>query len=213
MSLEIKNVSIRAGEFRISDISLTIPTGACAVIMGKSGAGKTTLMEALCGLRAIDAGVISLDGHRIDDLRPGERGIGLVPQDAALFPHMTVLEHIEFSLRLQKWSKAEVKGRVSELADSLGLEGLLNRKPASLSGGEKKRVALGRAIAAKPKLLCLDEAFTGLDDDSSLAIISQLKRMIEAESITTLNITHRLTEAEALGGEIYRDFSDHLLAK
>ena len=204
MSLEIQSISISAGGFSLSNLSLIIPQGECAVIMGKSGMGKTTLMEAICGLRSVDEGSIILAGNKIEQLRPGERGIGLVPQDSALFSHMTVREHIEFPLKLQKWSQVDVKDRVNDLSLSLGLESLLERKPARLSGGEKKRVAIGRAIAARPRLLCLDEAFTGLDDESSLAIISQLKEMICEESITTINITHRIEEAKLIGDELYQ---------
>lgn len=204
MSLEIKNLSISAGGFSLSDISLSIPKGECAVIMGKSGAGKTTLMESLCGLRSIDTGGVFLNGDRIDQLRPGERGIGLVPQDAALFPHMTVREHLEFSLKLQKWGAADVKYRSSDLAESLGLEALLNRKPINLSGGEQKRVAIGRAIAAKPKLLCLDEAFTGLDDEASRIVIAHLQEVTRKDRVTTISVTHRLAEAELMADCIYQ---------
>lgn len=203
MSLEIDHLSVTAGDCQLSGIQLLIPQGACAVIMGKSGVGKTTLMEAICGLRKHDSGGIFIAGRRVDTLRPGERQVGLVPQDGALFPHMNVREHLEFALKLQRWSKNNISERVDSLATALDLEKLLSRRPRGLSGGESKRVTIGRALAARPRLLCLDEAFTGLDDESSMEVIDYLKVMIKEENITTLNITHRKDEAKMLGGELY----------
>ncbi|MGB0993126.1 MAG: ATP-binding cassette domain-containing protein, partial [Akkermansiaceae bacterium] len=169
----------------------------------KSGAGKTTLMEGLCGLRQLKGGSILLDGTDITHLRPGERGIGLVPQDTVLFPHMTVREHLAFAPELAGWGKVEVTQRVETLAESLGIMSLLDRKPQGLSGGEGKRVALGRAIAAKPKLLCLDEALTGLDGETHTGILDLLDSVIKQESLTTLHITHREDEAARLGQSVY----------
>ncbi|MCP5535973.1 MAG: ABC transporter ATP-binding protein [Akkermansiaceae bacterium] len=199
MSLAITQLSVRAGEFRLSDVSLAITTGHCGVLMGRSGSGKTTLMEALCGLRKVETGGITLDDQRIDHLRPGERQIGLVPQDTVLFPHMTVREHLEFGPRLQKWQKEEINKRVESLAASLSIIELLDRRPRGLSGGEAKRVAIGRAIAGRPKLLCLDEALTGLDREAHEGMMVLLKDVIQRESLTTLHITHRQEEAEFLG--------------
>lgn len=199
MSLKIHQLTVRSGEFTLSDASLKISSGKCAVLMGRSGVGKTTLMEALCGLRSVEAGEILLNDRRIDCLRPGERGIGLVPQDTVLFPHLTVREHLEFGPRLQKWSSGELDDRVEDLADSLGIEELLDRLPQGLSGGEAKRVAFGRAMAGRPDLLCLDEALTGLDRETHESIMTLLKEVIHRESITTLHITHREEEARFLG--------------
>lgn len=199
MSLAITQLTVRAGEFSLSDVSLVVTTGQCGVLMGPSGSGKTTLMEALCGLRKVEVGGIDLYDQRIDHLRPGEREIGLVPQDTVLFPHMTVREHLEFGPQLQKWEKEEINERVESLAASLSIEDLLDRRPRGLSGGEAKRVAIGRAIAGRPKLLCLDEALTGLDRKTHEGIMVLLKDVIQQESLTTLHITHREEEAEFLG--------------
>ncbi|MGJ8677399.1 MAG: ATP-binding cassette domain-containing protein [Akkermansiaceae bacterium] len=206
MSLHLKNLTVSSGSFTLRDITLHVPKGECLVLMGKSGAGKTTLMEALCGLRKVDAGEILIDGKRINHLRPGDREIGLVPQDSALFPHMTVREHLEFALRLRglRVSEDQHVDRITELGDSLGIKEIFKRKPDGLSGGEKKRVAIARALVARPKLLCLDEAFTGLDDETSLKILKHLKQMISKEGITTLNITHRREEAALIGGHVYQ---------
>ena len=170
--------------------------------MGASGSGKTTLMEALCGLRHISAGTIHLDNRNITHLRPGERGIALVPQDNVLFPHLTVREHLAFGPSIQQWSKPDIVERVDQLAQQLGITSLLNRTPENLSGGEAKRVALGRALATRPSLLCLDEALTGLDDDTYAEILDLLKTTIAENSLTTLHITHNRAEARQLADTI-----------
>lgn len=204
MSLIIENLSVEAGDFTLSEISLSIPEGKCAVLMGRSGSGKTTLMEALCGLRQVSSGSIMLGGMAIQSLRPAERGIGLVPQDAALFPHLTVREHLSFGPSLNRWKKSRIAARVESLASMLGLDHLLERKPQGLSGGEAKRVALGRAIAVHPKLLCLDESLNGLDRETHDTIMELLLRIIREERLTTLHITHREDEAQAIGDLVYK---------
>ena len=203
MSLEIKNLVTTAGSYQPPEISLTVPAAGTATIMGKSGVGKTTMMESLCGLRPTQSGTITLAGKAIHQLRPGERHVGLVPQDAALFPHMNVREHIAFGPKLQRWSRAEISQRIDELAQALRIEDLLTRMPHHLSGGESKRVAIGRALAAKPQVLCLDEALSGLDADSTGDIIATLKRLTQQAGMITLNITHQRAEAQLLQGDIY----------
>lgn len=204
MSLEINHLHARAGAFSLTDVSLTIPTGRCAVLMGPSGSGKTTLMEALCGLRTVDGGSIQLGGVDITRLRPGARGIGLVPQDTVLFPHLTVREHLAFGPRLHAWERPRIDERVKSLAEALGISALLDRKPKGLSGGEGKRVALGRAIAARPRLLCLDEALTGLDRETHENILLLVRDLVKGEELTTLYITHREEEVNELGDLVYR---------
>jgi molybdate/tungstate transport system ATP-binding protein len=200
--LDIQQLSIQAGTFELDWISFQIKSGLSTALMGPSGSGKTTIMEAICGLRHIQSGCILLAGNDITHLRPGERQVALVPQDNVLFPHLSVREHLAFGPSIQKWSSAKTKQRCNELADNLGLTQLLDRMPAKLSGGEAKRVALGRALATRPTLLCLDEALTGLDDETHAEILQLLKSTIAQESITTLHITHSQSEAKALSQEI-----------
>jgi ABC-type sugar transport system ATPase subunit len=204
MSLEIKNLTMQAGQFTLSGASMCIPTGQCGILMGRSGSGKTTLMEALCGLRQVLKGSVMLGERCITHLRPCERGIGLVPQDTVLFPQMTVKEHLAFGPELAGWEKQTVCERVEELSEAMGIVDLLDRKPQGLSGGEAKRVSLGRAIAVRPQLLCLDEALTGLDPETHSSIMKLLKKIIAQEKLTTLYITHQQSEAEALGQIIYK---------
>jgi molybdate/tungstate transport system ATP-binding protein len=127
-----------------------------------------------------------------------------VPQDNVLFPTMTVCEHLAYGPRLRKWKKPEINSRIEEVAAELGITSLLNRLPRGLSGGEAKRVAIGRAIAAKPSLLCLDESFTGLDDETLTEVMEVVKSTIQREKISTLLITHQMKEAQILGDIIYR---------
>ncbi|PQJ30170.1 ABC transporter ATP-binding protein [Rubritalea profundi] len=200
--LTVQQLSIKSGSFELNSISFDVPTGACVALMGTSGSGKTTIMEAICGLRQITAGKIMLDGRDITKLPPGARHVALVPQDNVLFPHLSVRDHLAFGPSIQKWSSADTKLRVEELAESLGITHLLDRGPDKLSGGESKRVALGRALATRPSLLCLDEALTGLDDDTHAEILDVIKSHISKENITTLHITHSLREAEELADQV-----------
>ena len=200
--LDIQQLSIQAGSFQLDSVTFSVEMGSCTALMGSSGSGKTTIMEAICGLRHINSGSINLAGTDITQLRPGERGVALVPQDNVLFPHLNVREHLAFGPTIQKWPKAQMSERCDELAENLGIRHLLERRPAMLSGGEAKRVALGRALATRPHLLCLDEALTGLDDDSHREIMELIKSTIARENTTTLHITHSLREAHELADTV-----------
>ena len=200
----IDNISVRAGGFTISDIGFEIPDGNCLALMGKSGSGKSTILEAICGLREVVAGRILIGGDDRTFAAPKDRMIGLVPQDNVLFPTMTVREHLGYGPLLRKWKRADIATRVDQLAAELGIEHLLERQPRWLSGGEAKRVAIGRAIAANPQLLCLDECFSGLDSDTLMEIMAVLKATIQREQISTLLITHQEREAEYLADSIYK---------
>lgn len=204
----IDNVSVRAGSFTLSDINFEIAKGECLALMGKSGSGKTTIMEAICGLREVISGTISIDGKDRTHAAPRDRMVGLVPQENVLFPTMTVREHLAYGPRLRKWKKSEIEQRVEEVAAELSITGLLDRHPRGLSGGEAKRVAIGRSISAKPSLLCLDESFTGLDDETLTEVMEVVKSTIQREKICTLLITHQIKEASFLGDFIYQVYQD-----
>lgn len=162
--IAVEHLTIRIGTFALADIAFAVPTGQYAVLMGRTGTGKTTLLEAICGLKPVVAGAIRLNERNVTRLKPAERGIGYVPQDAALFSTMTVREHLAFPLMIRKWNREKIEGRVVELAEMLGLTPLLDRKPLGLSGGEAQRVALGRALAFRQNILCLDEPLSALDE-------------------------------------------------
>jgi ABC-type sugar transport system ATPase subunit len=197
--IAVKDLTIETGDFCLKNISFSIPTGVYAILMGRTGTGKTSLLEALCGLRPIRSGQIMLEGRDVTDLRPAERGIGYLPQDVALFGHMTVRENIVFALSIRNVSKQIIESRLTQLAGMLGLESLLSRSTGDLSGGEKQRVALGRALAANPSILCLDEPLSALDEETHGELVSLLKNIQEKEGITVLHVTHNRSESIALG--------------
>ena len=190
--------------FALEDLSFTVPSEKYAVLMGQTGCGKTTLLEILCGLRQPDSGSISISGREITRLPPGKRRIGYVPQDVALFPTYTVSEHLAFAPRLQKNPTAEIATRIAGLADRLGLTHLLNRKPLNLSGGEKQRVALGRALAADPEVLLLDEPLSALDEETREDMATLLQSVQRDHRLTVLHVTHLRSEATRLGDIVLR---------
>ncbi len=196
--IELRNVTIRAGKFALENVSFVIPTGKYAVMMGRTGRGKTTLLEAICGLRKIASGRVLIQHVDVTDWSPSDREIGYVPQDLALFPTLTVYEHLAFALRLRKQSNEQIKHRVDELATLLGISHLLDRNVKHLSGGESQRVALGRAVSFRPAVLLLDEPLSALDDATRHEMHSLLRQVQKASQVTTLHITHNSAEAEAL---------------
>ena len=167
--------------------------------MGRTGSGKTTLLEILCGLRAPGSGTVRIDGREVTDLPPGERGIGYVPQDGALFPTLTVREQIAFGLRMRGVAADEIATRVLEAAEGVGVSALLDRLPTGLSGGERQRVALARALVVKPSVLLLDEPLASVDEETQDGLIDLLQRTQREHRITVLHVTHSRREAEGLG--------------
>lgn len=202
--IELRQVCVRAGAFSLQNLSLRVEQGRHAILMGRTGSGKTTLLEAICGLRTVMAGSILIQGRDVTHMPPAARGIGLVPQDAALFDHMTVREHLAFALRVRGVEPGVQAGRVEELAEWLTLNHLLDRRPKGLSGGERQRVALGRALSFRPEVLCLDEPLSALDDDTREELFEVLRRVREHTNATILHITHNLSEARALGDQLIR---------
>jgi ABC-type sugar transport system ATPase subunit len=200
--IQVQGLSITAGAFSLNDVSFTVETGRYAALMGRTGCGKTTILEAVCGLRPIRSGRISLMGRDVTNLRPADRGIGYVPQDKALFSTMAVREHLSFALEIRRWTQGEINARVGELADLLRLTDLLPRSPADLSGGESQRVALGRALSFCPGILLLDEPLSALDDQTREEMYELLTSVRARTGVTTLHVTHHRGEAERLADKI-----------
>ena len=196
--IELKDLKVCAGSFFIQDVNMSVGSGQCASLMGMSGSGKTTVMEAICGLKNVISGQIMVDDEDVTYAAPAARNVGFVPQDNVLFATMTVREQIAYGPKVRRWAAKNREKRVEEVASELGIAKLLDRKPGFLSGGEAKRVAIARAIAPKPKVLCLDESFTGLDDKTHSEVMQVVKQAIEHEQMTTLFITHHQKEAEFL---------------
>ncbi len=201
--IEVENVAVRSGRFSLRDISFAVPTGQHGFLMGRTGSGKTTLLEAICGLKPVTAGRIRLRGEDVTQLRPAVRGIGYVPQDGALFSRMTVRDHLAFALTIRRWPRAAIDQRVSELAALLGLEALLPRTPEGLSGGEAQRIALGRALACHPHVLCLDEPLSALDDETRAEMCDLLRSVRARTGVTILHVTHSLADARKLADRVF----------
>lgn len=197
ISLENISWTAPAGGFGLQQISLAIPDNTYAVLMGSTGCGKTTLLEIICGLRQPRGGRILLDDRDVTKLQPRERGIGYVPQDLALFPAKTVREQIHFSLKMR--GLRDDAGLIQELVGELGIEHLLDRMPEALSGGEKQRVALARALAARPRVLLLDEPLSALDENTRSTAMDLLRMLQVRHTLTVLHVTHSPSEAAALG--------------
>jgi len=202
--IRLDHVAWRVGAFALENISFTVPTGSYGVLMGRTGGGKTTVLEIICGLRRPTTGRVWLGRREVTQLAPGERGLGYVPQDGALFPTMTVREHLGFALRVRRRPAGEIVRRVEELAEPLGIAALLDRHPPGLSGGERQRVALGRALAARPQVLLLDEPLSALDDDTREPLADLLHRVQRETAVTVLHVTHQRNEAARLADVLFR---------
>ncbi|MCH8828468.1 MAG: ATP-binding cassette domain-containing protein [Planctomycetes bacterium] len=201
--IQVDALSIQAGNFRLSNISFEVPDGTYGILMGRTGSGKTTILEAICGLKKVVSGRIILKGRDVTHLKPAERGIGFVPQDGGLFPTMTVRQQLGFALKVRKWSRTQIAARVSELAKLLGIGHLLERSLFGLSGGERQRIALGRALAAHPDVLCLDEPLSALDEATREEMYDLLKSVQKSTGVTALHITHSISEATRLGDNAF----------
>lgn len=197
--IRVENLSVRAGDFALENVSFEVPAGCYGILMGRTGSGKTTVLESLCGLKRVVGGRILLDGRDVTHLKPAARGIGFVPQDGALFPTMTVREQVGFALAVRGWHRQQINRRVDELARMLEIKPLLARTVEGLSGGERQRIALGRALAPSPGVLCLDEPLSALDEATRGDMYRLLKSVQQQTGITALHITHSRTEARLLG--------------
>lgn len=200
--IELDNVAIRSGPFALAGINLSVPTGAYAVLMGHTGQGKTTILEAICGLRQVTSGRVRLDGVEMTRWKPANRGVGYVPQDLALFPQMSVREHLEFALRIRRHARPAIQDRVAELAHVLGIEPLLARSVRHLSGGEAQRVALGRALSFRPRTLLLDEPLNALDEATRDRLCDLLRSIQKSTGLSTLHVTHSRSEARLVADRL-----------
>jgi ABC-type sugar transport system ATPase subunit len=200
--VELDGVSIRQGAFALAGVSFAVPAGAYAVLLGRTGSGKTTLLEVLAGLRTPHKGRVLLRGMDATRLPPAARGVGYVPQDAALFRTMTVRENIGFALAVRGAPRAAIDARVNELAGWLGLTAVLGRRAVGLSGGEAQRVALGRALAFRPDVLLLDEPLSAVDERTRGELLGLLESVRKPRSVTVIHVTHARPEAERLADQV-----------
>jgi ABC-type Fe3+/spermidine/putrescine transport system ATPase subunit len=178
-------VRVVAGRFRLEAISLSIQAGEYWAVVGPSGAGKTVLLETIAGVREVEAGRILIDGADMTDRPPQDRKVGLVYQDYALFPHMTVQENVGFGPRMQHQSDDS-----DESLRLLGIGHLADRLPGGLSGGEQQRVAIARALAARPRVLLLDEPFSALDQETREECAAMIQTIARERGLTVVQVTH-----------------------
>ncbi len=186
----------------IRGVDLEIASGELCVLVGPSGCGKSTLLRMIAGLEDIDAGTLMIDGERLNDVRPADRGVSMVFQSYALYPHMTVYRNMAFGLKLAKTDKAGIDARVRAAAKTLQIEDLLERLPRALSGGQRQRVAIGRAIVREPKVFLLDEPLSNLDAALRVQMRLEIAELHERLGTTIVYVTHDQVEAMTLADKI-----------
>ena len=202
-SLELSNVSKSYGSTLVlADVSLTMEPREFIAFLGPSGSGKSTLLRIIAGLETLDAGEVRLEGRRIDPLPPGDRGVAMVFQHYALYPHMTVRENMAFGLRNVGVPRAEIEERVAEAARVLEIEAQLDKKPGQMSGGQRQRVAIGRAIVKHPKLFLLDEPLSNLDAALRMRTRLELAQLRQRVDAAVIMVTHDQAEAMTLADRI-----------
>lgn len=201
--LEIDRLVHRYGDaIAIQNVSFTVEAGERLCLLGPSGCGKTTTLQAIAGFTTPQSGSISFAGNEVIGLAPEDRNIGIMFQNYALFPHMSIFENVAFGLRMRRTPKAELESRVTEVLKVVRLDHKPSRLPSQLSGGEQQRIAFARAIVIRPRLLLLDEPFSNLDARLRLTMRNELLELLEGLEIATLMVTHDQEEAMAIGDRI-----------
>ena len=200
--IEIKDLSIDLGEFHLRNITLDISEGEYLVLLGPTGAGKTVLIECIVGLHTPAKGDVFIDKKSVIEQYPEERNVGFVPQDYALFPNLTVRENLAYGLEARNTSKEQQKTKVEGMMKELAIGHLHHRLPLNLSGGEKQRVALGRALLTEPRILLLDEPLSALDENLRAELASQLRQVQRMKRGTFLHVCHNFEEAADVADRI-----------
>jgi multiple sugar transport system ATP-binding protein len=186
----------------VKDLSLEVPNEKLLVLVGPSGCGKTTALRMIAGLEDITSGDLYIGGRRMNDVMERDRDIAMVFQNYALYPHMTVAQNIGFTLKLSRRPRQEIRQRVRETAELLGLEELLDRKPRQLSGGQRQRVAMGRAIIRQPQAFLMDEPLSNLDAQLRVQMRGEIEALQKRLGVTTVYVTHDQVEAMTMGDQI-----------
>jgi len=203
MRVAVRNLTKRFGPLEVvSGINIAIEEGEMFTLLGPSGCGKTTLLRLIAGFYSADEGEISFDGRRVNDVPPHERGIGMVFQNYALWPHMTVHENVGYGLKLQKVESSKIADQVKSVLEKVKLTGLGDRYPGQLSGGQQQRVALARALVLNPKILLLDEPLSNLDAKIRIQVRAEIRKLQKELGITTVYVTHDQEEALTLSDRI-----------
>jgi len=203
-SVKLENVKkvFDGGVVAVQDVNIDVQDKEFAVLVGPSGCGKTTTLRMIAGLEEATEGNIYIGDRLVNDVPPKDRDIAMVFQNYALYPHMTVYDNMAFGLKLRKYPKQEIKQRVYEAAQILGIEELLDRKPKALSGGQRQRVAVGRAIVRKPKVFLFDEPLSNLDAKLRVQMRTEISKLHQRLEATMVYVTHDQTEAMTMGDRI-----------
>jgi ABC-type sugar transport system ATPase subunit len=203
MKVTLQNITKKFGStIAVNDFTASLTDGHLICLLGPSGCGKTTILNMLCGITKVTQGKIFFDDVDVTDLPPDQRGIGMVFQNYALYPHMTVLENIAFPLEVQKISKKIRNEKALEIAKLVHVENLVQRFPSELSGGQQQRVAIARALIKNPKLLLMDEPLSNLDARLRLEMREEIRRIQKETGVTTVFVTHDQDEAMAISDSI-----------
>ena len=193
--IRTEEISFHIGTFELQRLSINIAKGEYFILLGPPGSGKTIFLECLCGLKKINSGRLYIDGSDVTNIEPRARGIGYVPQDYALFPHLSVEQNIAFGLRTRGCKRKEMQSKITDTAELLDIRRLLLRKIHGLSGGEKQRVSLARVLVLQPKILLLDEPVCALDEVTRQEVCAQLLSIQRRLGLTTIHVSHNLEEA------------------
>jgi iron(III) transport system ATP-binding protein len=203
MRISVHDLTKRFGPLEVvSRVSFAIEEGELFTLLGPSGCGKTTLLRLIAGFYAPDGGEIRFDDRRVNEMPPHERGIGMVFQNYALWPHMTVFQNAAYGLKLRKIDRGEIAARIESVLEKVKLTGLGNRYPGQLSGGQQQRVALARALVLNPKILLLDEPLSNLDAKVRVQVRAEIRKLQRELGITTVYVTHDQEEALTLSDRI-----------
>jgi multiple sugar transport system ATP-binding protein len=202
ITLEQVTKEFSGGVRAVDEVDLTIESGEFLVLVGPSGCGKSTLLRMIAGLEEVSGGRIEIGDREVTNLSPRDRDIAMVFQNYALYPHLTVERNLAYGLRVRKTPKSEIKRRVGEVAEMLGIEHLLQRRPSALSGGQRQRVAMGRAIVREPAAFLMDEPLSNLDAKLRVDMRAQLAHLHAELKVTTVYVTHDQVEAMTLGQRV-----------
>ena len=201
--LHLENITQTFGDFTaVRAINLNVGAGELVALLGPSGCGKSTLLRIVSGFIRQTEGRVLFDDEAVDHLSPSQRGVGIVFQNYALFPHMTVAENVAYGLQAHKWPRARIGPRVEEMPTLVHMNEFAQRKPRQLSGGQQQRVALARCLAIDPKVLLLDEPFGALDKNLRLDMQIEVKRLVRESGVTTILVTHDQEEALSMADRI-----------
>ncbi|MBH5396269.1 ABC transporter ATP-binding protein [Bradyrhizobium sp. CNPSo 4010] len=201
--LELKNVTKKYGEHvAVDGVCLDIEKGKVLSLLGPSGCGKTTTLRIIAGFTSHDSGIVEISGKNVGHLRPYERNVGLLFQDYALFPHLTVAQNVAYGMRYRGTPSSVIPSRIKQMLSLVRMSGMEGRYPAQLSGGQQQRVALARALATDPQIVLLDEPLSALDAKLRVELRIELKEILRSVDATTIVVTHDQEEALSLGDEV-----------